>query len=143
MILSEQTSSTPLIKVIPDKGLFYIKGRAMPENPAEVFGSLIDFTKAYSKNPKPNTLVRFELEFVNSTSLRYITLFIRAFALSGNCSFTIEWNSKGVEEILPKGQSLKDFFEVLTQGVQCEKYLLIKTKPDIAIEEKTERFILN
>jgi hypothetical protein len=115
----------------------------MPENPAEVFGSLIDFTKEYSKNPKPNTLVRFNLEFVNSTSLRYITLFLRAFTLSGNCSFTIEWNSRGVEEILPQGQSPKEFFEILTQSVQCKKYLILKTKPDIPIQEKTERFELN
>lgn len=142
MTLSEQSKCTPFIKADKETGRFHIKGRSMPENPSSVFTPLIEYTKEYLKNPKTVTNISFDLEYVNSTSLRYITLFIRTFELDKkDYILNIEWNSTGIEQILPPGYNAVEFFGKLCSHIRCKKHLIIKTNSPMSnkvIEERKE-----
>ena len=140
MIISEQTKSCPLIEVNRKKGLFILKGRSMPENPELLYKPLIDFSKKYCKNPLKETRVIFNLEFVNSTSLRYLTLFIRSFEFDcKDCNIIFEWNSDGFEQVLPQAYKPEEFFKILTENLHCKKELIMKTRSDLLCREKVER----
>lgn len=145
MILSEHTSSTPLIEIIPKKGCFLLKGRSMPENPAKIFGSLVEYTKKYSQKPAKNTRVIFDLEFINSTSLKYITLFLHAFQLNEPQAetFTVVWKANTVEHILPPGKSYKNFFSILCENISCKKRLIVKTKSELSDQISENQFDLD
>ncbi|MEA2042132.1 MAG: SiaC family regulatory phosphoprotein [Bacteroidota bacterium] len=129
MIISEKTLETPYISVDNEKGIFELEGRSMPENPLEIYSPLIETVKKYNLNPKNVTVVVFDLEFINSTSLRFLTLFIKAFDIK-NPAFTIKfiWNYKGFEQVLPSGYSPEEFFSKLTTGLNCRKQLIVKKK---------------
>ncbi|MGD2035502.1 MAG: DUF1987 domain-containing protein, partial [Bacteroidales bacterium] len=68
----ERKTNTPAVIFDPDKGSLKIEGRSIPENPGEFYDELIDWVKEYFKQPKPDTTIDLNLEYVNSGSSKYL-----------------------------------------------------------------------
>ncbi len=68
----EATNRTPEIKMDGSKGLISIKGVSMPANVNQFYSPLLERLDQYMANPKEDTRVVFDLEYVNSSSSQMI-----------------------------------------------------------------------
>ncbi len=68
----ERRANTPSVLFDPESGNLKIEGRSIPENPGDFYDELIDWIREYFKNPRSNTTVDLNLEYVNSGSSKYL-----------------------------------------------------------------------
>ncbi|MFH1321687.1 MAG: DUF1987 domain-containing protein [Bacteroidota bacterium] len=71
-INKEGTSKTPAINFDAEKGLIEIKGRSIPENSIEFYEPLLIWLDKYSERAPPQTTVNFHLEYLNTSSSKFI-----------------------------------------------------------------------
>lgn len=64
----QATAISPMINFVAGKGLFEIKGRSVPENAMKFYDPLLEWTKAYVKNPLSETLLELHIEYFNTSS---------------------------------------------------------------------------
>jgi hypothetical protein len=69
----ESTRNTPMLSF--KGGHIQIEGRSIPATDPGFFNSLIHFTKRYSVNPAPVTVVDIHLEFINAYSKKSLIQF--------------------------------------------------------------------
>ena len=71
-IIIEGTPKTPTVKFDSSEGVFEIKGRSIPENPAAFFEPILSWlTEYFEQNPK-NAKIEFKLDYINSGSSKSI-----------------------------------------------------------------------
>jgi len=68
----DNTPKTPEIDFDAQKGILKISGRAIPENPEELFSGVIEWVQEYFKSPQELTTVEIQLEYINSGSSKFI-----------------------------------------------------------------------
>lgn len=73
------TSSTPEIFFDPHKGELSIKGKAIPEDPKVIFSDVIDAIREYAESPSPQTVVDFDFEYINTSSVKWIFQILELF----------------------------------------------------------------
>lgn len=78
-ILISATPKTPQINFDPEKGLFEIKGKSIPEFAEAFYNHLIEWTKEYSQNPQATTTVNLQLEYINTDSKKYLLEIVELF----------------------------------------------------------------
>ncbi len=66
------TSNTPFIEFDPQIGSLTIIGQSHPEDPQEFYRDLVDVVSEYCQNPKINTKVIVDLEYMNTGTSRVI-----------------------------------------------------------------------
>ena len=111
----EKRPNTPLIDFDPESGLLKIEGRSIPENPGEFYDELIDWIKEYFKNPKPDTKIDLNLEYVNSGSSKYLLGFFRVVKEESHkgIDITINWYYEEDDEaILNLGEHYKSSLKI-------------------------------
>ncbi len=76
-LIVKATAKTPDIHLEPGK-VFVISGRSIPEDPEEIFRSVISWIKEYfEKDPDQESILEFKLEYVNSGSSKYLLELLR------------------------------------------------------------------
>jgi len=70
------TEDTPEVIFDSSKKEFSIKGKSLPEDPAEFYQSIIAWMSAYIKNPNPYTELEINLEYFNSGSVKQIMVLL-------------------------------------------------------------------
>jgi len=73
----EETIKTPGVDFNAQTGVLKISGRAIPENPEHFFSGIIDWVFTYFKNPRDNTEVDIQLEYINSGASKFILEFFQ------------------------------------------------------------------
>jgi SiaC family regulatory phosphoprotein len=68
----EGTEDTPKIILDRNNGIFEISGRSLPEDSAEFYQPILDWLDEYGKNPNPETVFIFKLEYFNTASSKLI-----------------------------------------------------------------------
>ncbi len=68
----KQTTDTPEVVLDPEKGELRFKGVCMPENPNLFFQDIIAWVESYVATPASTTLVEFELDYLNSMTIKYL-----------------------------------------------------------------------
>jgi hypothetical protein len=100
------TSRTPEVE-FDVKGSLKIKGRSIPEDAGLFYNHLYSWIFQYCMNPKPETVVNLELEYMNSGSAKSILQILRELSTilqSGN-KLDINWHYElGDEDMLEKGE---------------------------------------
>lgn len=72
-LIIEKTEDTPSVNLDPSSGVFYIKGRSLPENPFQFYKEVIGWLSGYLSSPTENTLkLTINLDYFNSSSGRYL-----------------------------------------------------------------------
>lgn len=66
------TSNSPFIEFDPEIGSLTIVGQSHPEDPQEFYQDLVDILEEYCKNPKQQTKVIVDLEYMNTGTSRVI-----------------------------------------------------------------------
>ena len=68
----EGTEDTPRIILDKTNKIFEISGRSLPEDSAEFYQPILDWLGEYAKNPLPETIFDFKLEYFNTASSKLI-----------------------------------------------------------------------
>ena len=68
----EGTEDTPTIILNKDSRIFEISGRSLPEDSPEFYRPVLDWIVNYKKDPNPETIFVFKLEYANTSSSKLI-----------------------------------------------------------------------
>lgn len=96
----EPSVKTPGISADPEKGTVRIWGRSHPENTAQTYWPLIDWTDKYIRNPKDQTVISIELEYFNTSSSKVILNILKKFEAIPDARqcVTVRWHYEADEE---------------------------------------------
>lgn len=100
------TSRTPDVEFIVE-GTLRIRGRSIPEDAGLFYNHLYSWIFQYCMNPKLETTVNLELEYMNSGSAKSILQLLRELStiLQNGSQLTINWHYElGDEDMLEKGE---------------------------------------
>jgi hypothetical protein len=111
----KRTFNTPEIYFSAEEGLLRIEGRSIPEDPGELFETLIEKVTEYFEKPKELTTVEIKLEYVNSGSSKYLLELFRVFKRNydkgKNC--IVNWHyEEDDESIFELGQHYQNTVQV-------------------------------
>lgn len=73
----KKTKVSPTVDFNCETGVLELKGRSLPEQAYELYKPLIEWMDEYVKNPKEKTTVNLHLEYINSSSNKYILLILK------------------------------------------------------------------
>ncbi|HUX54032.1 MAG TPA: DUF1987 domain-containing protein [Williamwhitmania sp.] len=107
-VLLEKTTDTPLIHFAP--GLLVIEGRSITEDILGFWNPLLAWTAQYIKEPEKHTLVEIGLEYINSSSSKFINEILQMLASVKDKGMVLEvnWNyEEDDESILQLGRDLE------------------------------------
>ncbi len=111
----EKKTNTPSVIFDHESGHMKIEGRSIPENPGEFYDDIIDWVKEYFKQPKANTVIDLNLEYVNSGSSKYLLGLFRVIkdeAQKGR-NITVNWYYEEDDEaILNLGEHYKSSLKI-------------------------------
>jgi len=68
----EGTEDTPKIILDRTNKIFEISGRSLPEDSAEFYQPILEWLAEYAKDPLPETIFDFRLEYFNTASSKLI-----------------------------------------------------------------------
>jgi hypothetical protein len=70
--VKEGTYRTPTVNCDADAGIIDIRGKSTPENTYSFYQPLAEWIILYMNNPLPTTTVNIELEYVNTSSSKWL-----------------------------------------------------------------------
>lgn len=118
----EATRKTPYLRFSPATGVFEMKGRSIPENTYEFYSGVIKAVDEYLLSPGEDALLRFELDYFNTSSSKFLIDILKKFkaaAACGNINLKIEWRYEdGDDEMMETG---RDFMELIEYDFEIIK----------------------
>ncbi len=99
----DATQSTFRINFDFDSGIFEIQGRSTAENPVAKYHPLYTHIEEYCKNPAPNTEINIEVDYINSSSSRYLLSILRKLEIiknTGKGKVAINWYYEEDDEVI-------------------------------------------
>ena len=111
----EGTNKTPGITADPQQGLIEIKGRSHPENTAEFYHPLMDWTDEYVNSPPEKTTINIDLEYFNTSSSKVLLHLLRKFEAIENSKekVLVNWYYEdGDEDDLETGEYYSQILEL-------------------------------
>ncbi len=76
-IVIQPTIDSPYVNLDKENNIFEIKGKSLPENVNIFYQPIIDWFAEYFKNPNNETVIRFELDYLNTASSKaLLSLFL-------------------------------------------------------------------
>ncbi|MBI5219201.1 MAG: DUF1987 domain-containing protein [Bacteroidia bacterium] len=101
--VKEGTYRTPTVTCDGDIGLIDIRGKSTPENTYSFYQPLAEWIIVYINNPVKETTVNIELEYVNTSSSKWLySIFKELTKLNKNdMKLTINWyhSDEDIEEV--------------------------------------------
>ncbi len=67
-LILQATEDTPEVILNPEENIFRIARISVPEDAYEFYRPIIEWLREYAKNPLPETVFEFDLEYVNTAS---------------------------------------------------------------------------
>jgi len=76
-IYIEATAKTPHVDFNPLTGEMIFSGKSIPENPAKIYESLLEWVYQYIKNPRKTTNLRLNIEYFNTASVIWVAKIVK------------------------------------------------------------------
>ncbi|MEN3041613.1 MAG: DUF1987 domain-containing protein [Bacteroidia bacterium] len=114
-LVIEPTSKTPKVILNADLGIFEITGRSIPEDAIGFYRKVLDWIEEYSKNPLPETIFKFQLEYFNTSSSKcLLDIFRKLERMHKNGhKVTIRWHyDSDDEDMAETGQDYQALLDV-------------------------------
>lgn len=114
-IILQETEDTPQVELDPENNKFSISGRSLPEDTSEFYKPIINWMKAYVKQPNPYTEFQLKMEYFNSSSIKQIVtlLVILSEIIKTGKEVKITWHYKEGDDLMEiKGRELKSMIAV-------------------------------
>ena len=82
--------------VMEPSGFIKVSGRSYPEDTLELYAPVLDWMEAYIKSPSQKTVMRFDLDYFNSSSYKvFLNLLLKLETVhKAGDSVIIEWSHK-------------------------------------------------
>ena len=108
------TEETPHIILDKDKNKFEIKGKSFMEDVQAYYEPIINWLEEYKKNPNPETVMYFEVEYINTASSKMFLDVLKELEdihLDGN-KVSIVWSYfEDDEDMESTGHEFDEMFE--------------------------------
>ena len=114
-LIIEKTKTTPHILFDKNLGRFEITGRSLPEDVIEFYKPVIEWVKKYLENPNPETVLTFEIEYLNTSSSKAILDIIYLLKFPYDKGFDVKVNWKVFDEdedLMELGEDYSSFVPV-------------------------------
>jgi hypothetical protein len=96
------------IMLNPEKNVFMFRGESFPENPPKFFTPVIEWIEEYSDAPNEQTIVDFDVSYMNTASSKTITRIVGLFIELGA---TIRWFYDAEDEdALYEAEDIKEIY---------------------------------
>ncbi len=109
------TEETPYINLDKDENIFEIKGKSFMEDVQAYYEPIISWLEEYKKNPNPETVMYFEVEYINTASSKMFLDVLKELEdihLDGN-KVSIVWSYfEDDEDMESTGHEFNEMFEV-------------------------------
>lgn len=103
----EATEITPYVDLDPDTGHLTLKGKSIPDNPLQFYMPMIEWADKYAKSPAKSTLLDVHLEYINSSSAKYLLEFMKRIEIlkdKENANARVVWKyDEGDENMQEEG----------------------------------------
>jgi hypothetical protein len=98
-LIIKATEDTPEVIFDPAQNTFKICKISVPEDAYEFYQPIIQWFKDYANNPLPNTVIEFDLEYVNSASAKQLIQLLLAIEdVNRNKPVLIKWFYESIDE---------------------------------------------
>lgn len=119
--IQEATKVTPKIDFNNETGVFELTGRSLPEQTYELYKPLIEWVDSYTNNPVKKTILHINLEYVNSSSNKYIMLLLKKLDDFYNKGFDVVIYWYYEEEDEDTYETITEYQEILTLPIEICK----------------------
>ena len=98
-LIIQATEDTPEVVFDPMSNTFKISKISVPEDAYEFYHPIIQWIKRYSENPLEETIVEFDLEYVNSASAKQLIQLLLALEdLNSKAKVLVKWYYEAIDE---------------------------------------------
>ena len=117
-IILQPSEDTPEVILNPAENIFRIARISVPEDAFEFYQPIIKWLKEYSKNPLPETIFEFDLEYVNTASNKQLMqLMLVLDEIAQSSPVTVKWFYESIDEDM---LSLGKRYEKLAKNINFE-----------------------
>ena len=104
----EESAKLPEVVLDSNGGTISFKGICIPEDAASFFGEIFGWIDVYLKNPLPETNINFEIEYMNTSSMKSVVFLLSKFEIIADTSVTVNWYyDEEDDDILELGEDLQ------------------------------------
>lgn len=112
----------PKIDFNASTGKLLIEGRSIPEHPKALYIPLIDWINEYIKQPHTSTEVNLKLDYINSSSYKFIITLLEQLDPIKN-STLIKWHYENDDdEMAEVGEELKEILKTPVEIIGVEEF---------------------
>jgi hypothetical protein len=123
--IADQTARTPFIHFIPMDGVFEVKGKSIPENAIIYYKPLLAWLDEYVQNPAPETHLKMQLDYFNTSSSKCIVDIFKKLELipkNGKGKASVTWMYDSIDDdMLDAGEDYKSILNIPFQIVSYIK----------------------
>ena len=120
----ENTSKTPKI-LLTQKGLIEVKGNSLIENTKSFYIEIIDWLKEYIKTPSEKTVVKFAMDYYNTSSQMWIFQIFNVLSDLEKLDKNIEFNWYYIDiDLKEAGYDIAHLLDIKINLIEDEKEFL-------------------
>ncbi len=122
-LIVEGNEVTLTFNLNKELGIFEFSGRSRPENVMSFFEPIFEWFDDYAKNPNPETIIKFKLEYYNSSSAKVILRLLVRFEemFKQGVNIKVQWcYRENDEDILESGEDYATLVEVPFEFLVCD-----------------------
>ena len=119
----EPTKLTPLVNFDTDQGILEIKGRSSPENPVELYSTLMRKLDEFSQNGQTTFTANLEFEYFNTSSSKCLFDILKKIAVMRDFGkdVTVNWvYEDGDDDMMEAGEDFSDLLDIEFNFVAIE-----------------------
>lgn len=119
------SQTIPKVYFDGNKGVFSISGRSLPEQAHKLFNPILEWMDLYAQNAKPVTTFNITLEYINSSSNKYLLLVMKKLEKLNNPSneVVVNWYYEtNDEDAKESGEEYRDLLKIPVNILECHSY---------------------
>lgn len=125
LIQTESSYGIPRINFDAEMGLLEIEGRSIPEHPKALYLPLIDWASEYAKNPQENTEVVFKVDYMNSSSYKFILTLLEQLEpiQAASKNIVIKWHYEiDDDEMQEIGEEIRNIIKIPVEIIGVDEF---------------------
>ncbi len=120
----KETSKTPSVSFDPERGMFEMRGKSIPENSNSFYGPLLQYVEKYGSKPAERTVLNVRFEFFNTSSSNRIHALFKRFEriYLADSDVLIRWYCEnGDDNMRDAGRDFKAILQVPFEIVEVDE----------------------
>lgn len=120
----KETTKTPSVNFDPERGLFEMRGKSIPENSNSFYGPLLQYVEKYGSRPAERTVLSVRFEFFNTSSSNRIHALFKRFEriYLSDSDVLIRWYCEnGDDNMRDAGRDFKAILQVPFEIVEVDE----------------------